>query len=390
MGKKFARRILLSLLGLLVLCIFLVGAFALSNRGLPTRSQVLDHLSDVEKARLAEAIHLRETIGGAAWPGWEQAEIPIIVYNEAFAFLIGLPDPPDGWLRMPQREARGGPWEIVPGDTLGGQVYYRQPLPDPEKTPENFTVLVGEQWAATLQTKEYAEIVFYQGFRDELPPILVEFFPYRLAWKALMGETDTYIGAMEHEAFHAFQGSTAPERLRAAEEAVRWEEQYPWDNRAMEKAWKSEMNLLVQAAQAESEDQARRRTAEFLAERDARRAEFNLSTELVGYERQREWLEGLAKYIELMIGRLAGAAPGYQPLPGLEIDPNFKAYATRQRFWSQQLGEARRTQGRSGETRFYYSGNAQAVVLDRLVPGWKQRALSEGIFLEDLLRQAIP
>ena len=37
--------------------------------------------------------------------------------------------------------------------------------------------------------------------------------------------------------------------------------------------------------------------------------------------------------------------------------------------------EATNTQGRSGDTRFYYSGNALAVALDHLVPGWKARAL---------------
>jgi hypothetical protein len=39
--------------------------------------------------------------------------------------------------------------------------------------------------------------------------------------------------------------------------------------------------------------------------------------------------------------------------------------------------------------RFYYSGFRQAVLLDRLMPGWKVRMWSEGIWLEDLLREAV-
>jgi len=42
-----------------------------------------------------------------------------------------------------------------------------------------------------------------------------------------------------------------------------------------------------------------------------------------------------------------------------------------------------------GDGRFYYSGMAQAVLLDRLMPGWKDQALEDGVFLEDLLEAAV-
>ena len=42
-----------------------------------------------------------------------------------------------------------------------------------------------------------------------------------------------------------------------------------------------------------------------------------------------------------------------------------------------------------GEVRFYYTGMAQAVVLDQLLPDWKTRILAGEIRLEDLLREAI-
>jgi hypothetical protein len=32
---------------------------------------------------------------------------------------------------------------------------------------------------------------------------------------------------------------------------------------------------------------------------------------------------------------------------------------------------------------------AQATLLDRLLPGWKARALSEGVWLETLLAEAV-
>ena len=102
--------------------------------------------------------------------------------------------------------------------------------------------------------------------------------------------------------------------------------------------------------------------------------------ELADFERQREWLEGLAKYAELAIGRTASMTPGYEPLPDLNDDPDFNDYSTRERFWFQQLDQGRRILKNEGEVRLYYSGFAQAVVLDRLLPEWKIQALSEGVW----------
>lgn len=383
------RRILLGLSGLLLLCLGLVGASAASNLFLPTRSTVVEQLSELEKARIAEARHLLQTLGDAVWPAWGEHAIPVIVYNEQYAFLIGYPDPPAGWLKVPVDERRGGPWEPVPEDVFQGQVYYRQPLPDPAVTPEAFTVLVGERWVASLPTKEFMEIGFYAGFREEMPAPLRALVPYRLIWGFLGGETDAYLASLAHEAFHAYQGRVAEDRLRAAELANGPGRDYPWDEPALAQAWQEELDLLVRAAQSDSDTEARELAGQFLDRREARRADAALSAALIDYERQREWLEGLAKYAELALTQAAGATEGYAPLTELAVDPAFKNYQTRDRFFSQQLDEARRLAGREGETRFYYAGFAQAVLLDRLRPGWKEQAFSTGIMIEDLLREAV-
>ena len=104
---------------LLLVCLVAVSVSALSNLGLPTRSQVVARLSDTEKTRLSEMVHLRQTLVDAVWPGLSQADVPVIIYNEAYAFLIGYPDPPPGWRKMPQHIARQA-WEPVPDDTFVG------------------------------------------------------------------------------------------------------------------------------------------------------------------------------------------------------------------------------------------------------------------------------
>ncbi len=387
MSKVSWKLIVIGIPGIIALAVLIL---AIRNMGLPIQSTEVAYLSELEKARVTELFHLRETLGDAVWPGWAEATIPVIVHNEAYAFLLGYPgEPPDGWIKVPHDEHWGGPWEIVSSDTFQGQLYYRQPLPNPNRTPENFTVLVGDRWVATLYTREYSEIAFYQGFRKDLPKFLRPIFPYRLVWNLLIDSTETYIGAMAHEAFHAYQGITAPQRLAEAELVAPLEDAYPWDNQALETAWGEEIDDLYQAVMASSDAEAAELARQFLVQRQARRAEPGMTPQFVDYERQREWLEGLAKYAELVIAREAGRTSDYQPIPAIQDDPDFKKYATRERFWSAQLGEMRRLKNRGGETRFYYVGMAQAVLLDRLMPDWKSRIWEEDVWLDDLLAEAV-
>lgn len=387
--KKLGRIALIGLLGLLFVCVAVAGLSAWSNRALPTQSTVVDQLDALQKARLAEVQHLRQTLGDTVWPGWSEADIPIITYNEGYAFLVGASDPPAGWVKVPRGQQVGGPWEATPGDTFLDQPYYRQPLPDPDATPENFTVRVGDRWAATLQTKEYAAVAFYRGFRDQLPAFLRTVFPYRLAWSILGGDTEVYIGGLAHEAFHAWQGLIADQRLSQAELAARLEGSYPWDDDALKAAWQAELETLAAAAAAESDAEAVELARQFLDLRGQRRVEGRLSPALIDYELQREWLEGLAKYAELSLLHAAAGASGYQPLPAMAGDADFEGYTGSGRYWRQQLQEIARLAGREGETRFYYSGFGQAVLLDRLAPGWKDQAMQSGVFLEDLLRATV-
>jgi hypothetical protein len=385
-ARSCAIRVALGIVtGFVLLCIAVLGLSALTNRSLPTHSEVVERLSDLDKARLAEALHLRQELGEAVWPGWSQIEIPTILYNEEYAFLVGYPDPPPGWSKVPDRTARGGPWEVVTGDDFAGQPYYRQRLPDPEVTPEAFTVLVGERWVASMMTKEWMDISLVMQTRETVPPLIRPVFPYRLVNQVFI--SDWYITTLSHESFHAYQGSVSPDRLADAEMAIRqWGDRYPWDDDGLRDAWQAEVDLLAQALQAASDSEAAALARQFLETRDQRRAEFDPAW--VDYERQREWLEGLAKYVEMEVWRQASTTPGYEPLPALAGDPEFKGYATFEQRWVQELGQLRRATAQA-DSRFYYTGMAEAVLLDRLMPGWKEQAMEEGIFLEDLLRAVV-
>ncbi len=387
--KKVRKFLFISVLSLTGLCLLLVAIFALSNLGLPQQSPVTETLSAADKIRLAETFHLSRSVGDAVWPGWGQADIPAIAYNELYAFLVGYHDPPEGWIKVPQGSQRGGPWELVPGDSFNDQPYYRQSLPDPDVTPEGFAVRVGERWASSLMTFDWAKISLMRPIRQDLPPFIRPVFPYRLFLAQLLGGDDKYITLIAHEAFHAYQGMLAPEKLAASETTnLQFENQYPWDDPALRADWQTELNLLAEALQSTDRAQTVELARRFLDVRAARRDSADLSPELVSYERQREWLEGLARYAELEIWRQA-SMQDYTPLSETSALPNFDNYAGFETRWSQELDQIRRMASDEGDGRFYYSGMAQAFLLDRFMPEWKGRAFGEGVWLEDLLNEAL-
>jgi hypothetical protein len=179
----------------------------------------------------------------------------------------------------------------------------------------------------------------------------------------------------------------APTALVKSEEAVSQEKNYPFGNAGSRETWQAELNLLAQAVRTESDAEMRKLAQQFLARRTARRETLRLNAALVDYERRREWLDGLAKYVELGIWR-AAAIPGYEPSPAVAADPDFKFYRTFEQNRTQEVNQITLALG-SEETLFYYSGMAQAMLLDRLVPDWEGRILRDDVMLEDLLRHAV-
>jgi len=367
-SNRRAGKILLTIvLSLLGLCLLLSAVSAISNIGLP-QPENFDRIPSVDKARLAEALHLKAELGNAVWSGWGSTHFPVILWNHACEFLVGYPGQPPA------------SWERVPEDQFDGEDYYRRPAAD----PQNFAVPVGDQWAASMTTKTETDAFMVATFREILPTPLKQVFPYRV----LIQPSETQVGGVLHEDFHVFQQDSAPNRLAEAEAAHRSGDQYESAAEAFRAELKQEGVLLAQALEAGSDDEAAELVGQFLRVRDDRRKTYQLSPTLISYERWLEWEDGMAKYVEVASLRQAFESSTYQPLPAMAEDPSFKFYQTFNRRWSQELIQLRNPTG-SGETRFYNLGMAESFLLDRLLPGWKGQIMAEDIFLEDLLKQAI-
>lgn len=372
-----------------ILLIALMAVSAIYNTTLSSSSKVTEKLTSPQKAYIAEYFNLQEEVMSDIWPEYDEIKIPVIVYNEEYAFLVGMNNPDSGWYKMPANEHRGDEWKVVENDDFRGEAYYRQHLPDPAATPENFTVKVGSTWVSTMQTREFAEVSFYNGFKSELPPGIDLVFPYKIFWNLIMGEAESYTSGLIHEAFHGFQGSTANEKFSEAESIAWLSNEYPWYLEKNSAGWRNESELLMKAFESESDTDAYQYIKEYINVRDERRIEAELTDKMIEYEKNREWLEGLAKYTELKIGLVADETPGYEPVTEIKELGDFNNYSKRDKYFQNQLSEVPRAAGRSGESRFYYGGMLQAMLLDRVYPDWKHNILDEDIFLEDLLRGAV-
>lgn len=366
--KRVRRVLLIVVAAILVLCLAAVSVSILGNRGLPAEPQATGRLEPLDKARLEEALHLRQQLGEAVWPGWGVAESPVLLWNRHDSFLVAYPSLPAGWT-------------LVSGDTFQDRPYYRQPTAD----PQNFALQVDGRWVASMATKWETDAFMAQVFRDILPPGIKAVFPY---WLLIM-PSEVQITALLHESFHAYQAQVAGERLQEAESAHELGAAYWQADEAMRADWKQETDLLARALAASSDSEARQWARKFLEQRAQRRRAHGLAQDLTDYERQLEWEEGLAKYVEMAIWRQASTVPEYQPLAAMSADRQFKRYVTFRQRWQQEVRQMRTQAGREGETRFYYTGMAQATLLDRLLPGWKGNAFEPGTWLESLLAEAV-
>ena len=386
MRAKLARVLLI----LMVLVILLIAASVVSNTFFPDASETVSTLSAAEMARLAEAIHLREVMGSSIWPGFGDAEIPIVVYNEGYAFLVNFQgDPPRGWIVPRSGEQQGTDWEVVSDDQFLDAPYFRQPIVG-DITPQAFTVRLGDQWAASMPTAEWARISLAKTMRAELPSWLRPIVPYSLVTRLFLGDSDKYISLITHESFHAYIGIQAERHLIHAEEVgVQQAPAYPWGDAVNCAAWQEELDTLTAAVRADSHDESLQLAREFLEVRSERRDSCRLATRLIEYEQQREWLEGLAKYVEMEAWRQGATAQRYTPHPATEKLGDFHTYDGFQNAWNREVDQIGRMASDEGDGRFYYTGMAQAILLDRLMPDWKGGALTGGTTVEGLLDFAV-
>ena len=198
-----------------------------------------------------------------------------------------------------------------------------------------------------------------------------------------------------HEAFHVHQKKMAPEKF--ADESV--VTTYPLLDPTNNALHALEGLLLKDALVAEEPASRRQALKQFIAVRAYRQS--RLDRKSVRYENLNEYVEGTAKYVEYKFLRVGEKI---QPMRDMSLRNGFHGFAgvlskrlrdriedmvriagvTDDRLMGNRFG--------AGPLRFrlYELGACQALLLDEVLPSWKERVFKDGVYLCGLLQTAVP
>jgi len=186
-----------------------------------------------------------------------------------------------------------------------------------------------------------------------------------------------------HEAFHAFERDRSRPGARWRVENAFLVFDYATVSPRTQALFAIESRLLQDALQAPAEADARRKARDFLAVRRLRQGE--LEPRLADFEKGAESNEGLAEYAgtRAVVAGMDAVRQGRAKATFSYLDgPRYlrEKYAT--------LRSITRI-GKNDRLKFYYTGSAQALLLDRLLPGWKGRVQERAEAVQDLLAEAV-
>jgi hypothetical protein len=186
-----------------------------------------------------------------------------------------------------------------------------------------------------------------------------------------------------HEAFHAFEHDPARPGARWKFENAYHLFDYAGLPARSNALFAVEGQLLYAALLAKTAEDARRKARQFLAVRGLRQGE--LAAPLVEFEKWAESNEGMAEY--------AGAravVDGMAAAKEKRVEVTF-SYTDGPRYLHEKYDKLKSITriGNNDRLKFYYTGSAQGLVLDRLSPGWKEKLQEKGAAVQDLLAGAV-
>jgi hypothetical protein len=319
-------------------------------------------------------------IGDEIYPGWYAQSIPMLLYRPLVQeVLLGAREAPAGFGRYT------GP------SVLGGETIYAR---------NDTTVITIDDQNTTIELDSARVLVVADRFSRERNQLGGAFAmqpadraKWLEEWNFIQSPYDE-LTLMMHEAFHVHQERLAPDK-RADEDAIL---QYPLLEANNNALVALEGMLLRDALLATDSVDRIRRIEEFVAVRSTRHQ--GLDSVAVAYENLVEYSEGTAKYVEY---RFLQQGERVSPVPEMYLYAGFKGYrdvlrAELHRRADDMARIAANSDDRFGNRfgagplrfRLYGTGGAQGVLLDYVMPGWKQRIFHPGVYLTTLLEEAVP
>lgn len=358
--KRSLKNAILLIFGIIILGTMVLFLENLREAQSVNRKYDANLLSSSEKHLLDEALWLKRNKGNIIWPNFGDTQIPVLLYNDQYEFLIGISSPQEGWTK-------------VEGSPFNGSPYYKKK----SRNPQTFTVQIGNQWVSSLGIRNVANRDSFLSMRDQLPPFIAQLYPYQYATVT----PDLHVISILQEQFHAFQAIENSHHFKNAVHSFWFGKDYPYKNPQISKLWNTEGLLLLKALKSSNRDTLKSCIRRFLEIRSIRRNSPDMKREFISLEQNIEWLEGLSKYTGYRFYNLATVR---------RDKPVFVHYRKENPRFLQDMDQVRGGLGNiNGIKRFYLSGAIQAMILDKLGAAWKPAILSNETNLEDLLSKGI-
>ena len=304
-------------------------------------SQNKPSISDIDRIRLAEAISLADRVGNRLWKNWDKAPFAVLLVTPEYEFLMRHPAP------SPDFTALGY------DSLLKCDVFYRKRM-HPTSFLATFPAINGSM---------ISTIVVGQ------------------AENTLAKSSTPWVVILLHEHFHQLQYSLPTYfqdvdnlKLSHGDQTGMWMLNYafPYDRMEVQDQFSVLSRLLVEAIEASRSDRSKRLTAYLDARR---RFQQLLSADDYRYFSFQFWQEGIARYTEYQIAKLAAAK--FKPSGAFQALKDYKSFAQTADSIREAIFRELRTQKLAESRRevVYSFGAAEGLLLDVANPRWRSRYL---------------
>lgn len=310
-------------------------------------------VSEVDRTRLAEAFRLGDELGDRLWPGWNKAPFAVILVTDDVEFLIRHPAPSKDFIKLGY------------DDLLKGDVYWRR-----RTYPKSYLATFPAVPGSVIST-----IVVGQA-------------------ENTTSKTSTpWVVTLLHEHFHQLQDSQPnfyrdvnALGLAKGDQTGMWMLNYafPYERKEVQDQFAVMSKRLVDAVSA-LPGRRQRKTHLYLKARE--KFDAMISPDDQKYLAFQFWKEGIARYTEYRVARLAAAR--FRPSKGFRALKDYRSFedvaqSTYDRIFkqlvTQKLGESKREVA-------YSFGAAEGLLLDQMRSKWKSRYFTDKFDLRKTFAQ---
>jgi hypothetical protein len=291
-----------------------------------------------DRIRLAEAFRVADAIGNRVWAGWDKAPFAVLLVTPDCEFLVRHPKPSANFVKLGY------------DPVLKSDVYYR---------------------------KRTFPVTFLATF--PLDDTMISTIVVGQAENTWVKTSTPWVITLLHEHFHQLQealpnyyAEVAALNLAHGDQTGMWMLNYPfpYDRKEVQEQFALMSKLLADAIRSPKTERRKRMRDYLEAQRKFRSM---ISPDDYKYFSFQFWKEGIARYTEYQVARVAAAK--YRPSKEFVALKDYRSFADvaktiydgiSRQLLTQKLGESKREV-------VYSFGAAEGLLLDRVNPRWRSR-----------------